>query len=142
MISAADTTSTISDDMMQTDKAEIEDTKHQHIDLEDVTHIITMTMSFRDHKAVEARNAKVAAAAEANGKQSGTAPGASGGRGDLIAVVTVSLASCCHLASLIVYSFDILHSRCSHCGSRKHVTIENVKMNNSSLLILPRSSLE
>lgn len=75
---------------MQTDEAELQDIKQEHVDLEDVTHIITMTMDYRDHKAVEARNAKVAAAAEANGKQSGTAPGATGRRGDLIAVVTVS----------------------------------------------------
>lgn len=75
---------------MQTDEAELQDTKQQHVDLEDVTHIITMTMDYRDHEAVEARNAEVAAAAEANGKQTGTAPGATGRRGDLIAVVTVS----------------------------------------------------
>lgn len=62
----------------------------QHIDLNDVTHIITMKMDFRDHKAVEARNARVTEAAEASGKTSTAAPGATGRRGDLIAVVTVS----------------------------------------------------
>lgn len=79
---------------MQMDEKDAAESKtKEHIDLEDVTHIITMTMQYRDHKAVEARNARVAQAAEATGKQTGTAPGATGRRGDLIAVVTVRAAS-------------------------------------------------
>jgi len=65
----------------------------RHIDLHDVTHVITMTMQFRDHEAVEGRKNQVIRAAEASGKQISTAPNtATGRRGDLIAVVTVSLA--------------------------------------------------
>lgn len=62
-----------------------------HVDLEDVTHIITMTMQHYQHKAVESRNNQVIRAAEESGKQISTAPNATGRRGDLIAVVTVSI---------------------------------------------------
>lgn len=65
--------------------------EQQHIDLQDVTHIITMTMQFQDHQAVEVRNNQVLEEAASSGKQISTAPNASTGRrGDLIALVTVS----------------------------------------------------
>lgn len=66
----------------------------RHVDLHDITHVITMTMQYRDHEAVESRNNQVIRAAEASGKQISTAPNAATGRrGDLIAVVTVSRRS-------------------------------------------------
>lgn len=48
-------------------------------------------MQHYQHKAVESRNNQVIRAAEESGKQISTAPNATGRRGDLIAVVTVSI---------------------------------------------------
>lgn len=79
------------DAALQTD-GEATPTSEEHIDLEDVTHIITMTMQFRDHEAIVNRNNQVLRAAEASGKQISTAPNATGRRGDLIAVVTVRVS--------------------------------------------------
>lgn len=65
-------------------------------DVNDVTHIITASPSFVGSTAVESYNARVKAKAEAVGLAAGTAPAASGQRGQLIAVVSVSHRSLSH----------------------------------------------
>lgn len=62
---------------------------NEKLDLNDLTHVITMSMQFQDHEDINARNASATRQAEEAGKQIGTAPGATGRRGDLIAIVTV-----------------------------------------------------
>lgn len=61
------------------------------LDVQHVTHIITTTTTFEDHRRVDAYNAHVIEQAKAEGRTADTAPSAAGQRGELIAVVTVGV---------------------------------------------------
>lgn len=66
--------------------------------IDDVTHIITSSPTYAGFRAVDKRNAHVAKAAEAAGKQAGTAPLQPGQPGELVAVVTVRIFIPCEIA--------------------------------------------
>jgi hypothetical protein len=93
-----------------------------------------MTLNYKDHEAVEARNARMSRSAEESGKQATTAPGASGRRGDLIAVVTVRHLIILRAAkSTMSRSYSAMRPCInSLSGSQKHVTTKNGKTNNST----------
>ena len=62
-------------------------------DVDDVTHIITVSPTFKDYVAVESYNARAEAGAARSGRQASASPLSPGKRGDLIAVVTVGIIS-------------------------------------------------